>query len=170
MYCPRCSQQQISDNVRFCPGCGFQLIAVAQLLSTHGAPDTRTAEARKNVSLLRRKGVRLGAKLIFLSVFLLPPGLWLSVEFDSPGPLMPALIIFLIGLAESLYTIIFGEPDPLGILASPPRELSTNQRLNLPATQGIPIPINEPRRINTAEMARRPSVTEHTTQLLDDNH
>ena len=33
MYCPKCSQEQISDEVRFCPRCGFQLDALKLMLA-----------------------------------------------------------------------------------------------------------------------------------------
>jgi len=44
MYCPKCSQQQVSDDIRFCPRCGFQLDAVKGLFAEnqHGLA---TAEA-----------------------------------------------------------------------------------------------------------------------------
>jgi len=29
MYCPKCSHQAVSNNVRFCPGCGFRLDGIA---------------------------------------------------------------------------------------------------------------------------------------------
>lgn len=169
MYCPRCSQQQTSDKVRFCPGCGFQLNFVAELLSSNGALVTPQAEAPGNVSLLRRKGVRFGAKLIFLSAFLLLPALVLSRLFDSPVPLVPPFIIFLVGLAQGLYTLLFGEHYQSELREPPQAELSAARRVSLPAAQTAPITINDSKR-NTAEIVRPPSVTEHTTQLLDDNH
>ncbi|MDQ2975256.1 MAG: hypothetical protein M3R69_07580 [Acidobacteriota bacterium] len=168
MYCPRCSQQQTSDVVRFCPGCGFQLNVVAELLSTNGALITREAETRKKVALLERKGVRVGAKLLFLSLFLLPLAILLSVAFDSPGPFVLPFIVFLLGSAKVLYTLLFGEQDRFKTPAPLHAGLSaTKRRFDLPKT--TPIPINEPKRINTAEMVRPSSVTEHTTQLLDDD-
>lgn len=171
MYCPRCSQQQTSDVVRFCPGCGFQLNVVAELLSTNGALIAREAGPRKKVALLRRKGVRVGAKLLFLSLFLLPLAILLSVGFDSPGPFILPFIIFLLGSAKVLYTLLFGEPAHSEMPAPLHAGLSaTKRRFDLPAPQSTPIPINESKRINTAEMVRPPSVTEHTTQLLDDDH
>ena len=170
MFCPRCSQQQTSDDVRFCPGCGFQLNFVAELLSSNGALVTRKARTPGKVSLLRRKGVRLGAKLIFLSVFLLPLAIVLSVRFDSPIPFVAPFIIFLMGLAQVLYTLLFGGHDRSELTDSQHAGLSAERRFNLPAAQTTPIPIGNSKRVNTAEMVRPPSVTEHTTQLLNDNH
>jgi ribosomal protein L37E len=33
MYCPKCSQQQVSEEVRFCSRCGFSLSAVRELIA-----------------------------------------------------------------------------------------------------------------------------------------
>jgi len=170
MYCPRCSRQQTSDDVSFCPGCGLQLNLVAELVSNNGAPVARGAEARKKPSRLRRNGIRPGTKLIFLSAFLLPLAIAFSVKFDSPIPFWVPLTIFLLGLAQVVYTLLFGKYD-WEMSESQPGELSaTKRRFNLPAPQSFPIPTNDSKRINTAEMVRPPSVTEHTTQLLDDDH
>jgi hypothetical protein len=167
MYCPRCSQQQTSNDVRFCPGCGFQLNVVAELLSTNGALITREAETRKKVALLERKGVRVGAKLLFLSLFLLPLAILLSVAFDSPGPFVLPFIVFLLGSAKVLYTLLFGENDPPPLSAG---LSATKRRFALPAPQSTPVPLNNSKRVNTAEMVQPPSVTDHTTRLLDDDH
>ena len=36
MHCPRCGQQQISNETRFCSRCGFQLGVVSELLLHDG--------------------------------------------------------------------------------------------------------------------------------------
>jgi hypothetical protein len=156
--------------VRFCPGCGFQLSVVAELLSTNGTLITRAAEARKKVALMRRKGVRVGAKLLFLSLFLLPLAILLSVVFDSPGPFTLPFIVFLLGSAKVLYTLLFGAHDHFEMPASLHALNASKRRFDLPAPQSTPIPINDCKRVETAEMVRPPSVTEHTTRLLDDDH
>ena len=170
MYCPRCSQQQISDGVRFCSGCGLQLSLVMELLSNNGALAAGAAEARKKPSRLRRKGVRLGAKLVFLSAVVLPIAITFSVIFDSPEPLMVPSLIFLLGVAQVLYTLLFGEHQESEMPVPHHGGLSAIKHpFNLPAARGTTIPINDPKRTNTAEMVRPPSVTEHTTRLLDDD-
>ena len=60
MYCPQCSQQQVSENVRFCSRCGFSLQIVTALLTNDGAlPEHAVAEVESRLSR-RQKGVRLG--------------------------------------------------------------------------------------------------------------
>ena len=169
MFCPRCSQQQTSDEVRFCPDCGFQLNLVSELLSTNGALVTREAEGRAKPPFLRRKGIRIGAKLIFLSLFLLPLAILFSVRLDSPIPFIAPFIIFLMGLAQVLYTLLFEQHDRSEMPEAQGAGLRAERRFTLPAAQAAPITINDSRR-NTAEMVRPPSVTEHTTQLLEDNN
>ncbi len=166
MYCPRCSQQQTSDDIRFCPGCGLQLDLVLELLSNNGALVTRIGDSRKK-SLLRRKELHPGGKLMFLSVFLLPVALLLSIGLDSAGPLVVPTITFLIGLAHVLYILLFGEHQRVEMAETRAALTSPANQAYLPAARGLPI--SGSRRIDTAEMVKPVSVTEHTTKLLDDN-
>src|SRR5687767_4307037 len=108
MFCPGCGYQITAAQVRFCPGCGFRLDGVTDLLARAGEPVSLEPQTSTNLSE-RQKGIRLGVKLILLSVVLFPVFLALSVLFDSPGPLLPPATIFLSGLAWSLYSALFGE-------------------------------------------------------------
>ena len=45
MFCPKCSQEQISDETRFCSRGGFQLNVVKALLAEESAP--QPAEIQK---------------------------------------------------------------------------------------------------------------------------
>lgn len=170
MYCPKCSQQPVSDDVRYCARCGFPLGAVAALISNDGVPAALAAR-EESISFSRCGDARTGAKLIFFSVILLPVALALSFIFDAPGPLFIAVIPFFIGLMQMLYVRIFGEsllPErQKKQLAS--LDVSRNSQLNLPASQSTPVPTIDTKRANTSEMAVPPSVTENTTKLLDDN-
>lgn len=164
MYCPRCSQS--SEDLRFCPGCGLPLGFVHELLANNGAPTSSQIMPAQSVPLMRRKGFRAGAKLMFLSFFLVPVAIMGSIVFDSPGPLIVPTLVFLIGVATALYTLLFVEP---GNSPEAKRQLgSMNHHVGLPLTKSPPITL-APGRINTSEMARPVSVTEHTTQLLDEN-
>src|SRR5687768_18445781 len=113
MFCPGCGYQITAGHVRFCPGCGFRLDGVKDLLARNGEPVSQEPQSPANLSE-RQKGVRLGVKLVLLSVVLFPIFLALSVLFDSPGPLLPPATIFLTGIAWSLYSAIFGEERQIG--------------------------------------------------------
>lgn len=161
MFCPGCGYQIAAGHVRFCPGCGFRLDGVTDLLARNGEPVSQQPQASTNLSE-RQKGVRLGVKLILLSVVLFPIFLALSVLFDSPGPLLPPATIFLSGIAWSLYSAIFGEealPVRPARMPAPPRELI------MPVRQSVTAPTVGPQ---TREPVHPPSVTEHTTNLLKD--
>jgi len=166
MYCPRCSQQQVSDEVIFCTRCGFQLSGVKALLATDGALPARIIDSKARRWLPSRKGARLGVKLIFFSVILLPLFFALSFTFDSPIPLWFPALSFLIGLTCALYAAIFGED----ILPSKQKaqaafsEMSVNiLSLNSPSAAVGELGAV---RINTAEMIQPVSITENTTNLL----
>lgn len=164
MYCPRCSQG--SEDLRFCPGCGFPLTFVHQLLANNGAPgDSNVATHFEKVPLMRRRGFRNGAKLVFISFFLIPVAMVLSIAFDSPGPLSIPLLVFLVGVAISLYTVLFVDPS---VSVDANAQLNPmNVRFNVPVS-APPLALNQPR-ANTSEIIRPLSVTEHTTKLLDEN-
>ena len=54
MFCPRCSREQSSEEIRFCNGCGFRLTDIAEALRNEGqvvravSPDAR--EFKKSVA------------------------------------------------------------------------------------------------------------------------
>lgn len=167
MYCPRCSQQQVSNDASFCSRCGFQLGVVKGLLVTDGALPARAIDRQSGFLATGRKSVRRGAKLIFFSLVSLPVFFALSFINDSPGPLLPPALAFLAGLTLVLYAWIFGEDL-----------LPTKQEAKSPFFGGIassPNVLLQPgssrgelraARANTAEIIRPPSITEHTTKLL----
>ena len=166
MYCPKCSQQQISPEVRFCPRCGFQLAAVAELLLSDGVLMLRPQESGGVISALRQKGALTGAKIMFFSVFLALPAFVLSLALDSPGPLLAVLLPFVIGLAQFLYAFIFGESGPAThqttLLSTPPAQPFTAF-----PSYSAPVPLTGTKRIDTAEILPPLSVTEHTTKFLE---
>jgi len=155
MYCPKCGQQQVSEEMRFCSRCGFQLGAVNALLATGGASTDLTPTKVKGRKLLANRDTRRGAKLMFTSGVLLPVAMFLSFLFDSPGPLFLPLIVFMAGLAWLLYYRLFGE-EPVSQTPQP-AQLHTPQPSFLPASH------------DTAEIVPPPSVTEHTTRLLSED-
>jgi zinc-ribbon domain len=181
MFCPRCGQQQLSDEVRFCPRCGLSLAGVPVLLNEGStasgyavAPSQQQQQSKQQQSKPggvlsgKRGGVRRGAKLMFFSLVLAPIFFLLCLPIDSPAPLIVPVTVFLAGLAVMLYSFLFGEEllperwvkgrDELGG-ARGQRELS--------APPFVPASSFTGQRVNTAEIAQPPSITEQTTKLLD---
>ncbi len=170
MYCPKCGQPQISDEARFCSRCGFQLGIVAELLPTDGVLQNYQSPS-ENLSLYRRITSQVGAKLIFLSVVLVPVAVLIGLAFDTPAFLIPLLILFLTGLIQILYVQIFGKKDWFAMRPGETKNLNAaDAKLNLPAPQTAPVPLLEIRSLDTNEIiAPPPSVTDHTTKLLELN-
>jgi hypothetical protein len=165
MYCPKCSQQQISDDVSFCSRCGFRLRIVSELLVTNGA---LTTSPRNEADLGLFKGkATLGAKIMFFGIALIPFSIVFSIALDSPGPFALPFLLFMIGITQWLYVKLFGTsarqmppPQPAIWGGAPPY-------LNMPYQEKPPLAIEGTRRINTAEIRQPSSVTENTTKLLD---
>jgi hypothetical protein len=173
MYCPQCGQQQVSDELRFCSRCGFQLNGVTRLLAAGGeSHDLDKGENRKRRSP-RFEGVRQGVLVMFLAMVLVP----LSELFKPHGEILPVTLMML-GLVRMLYAVIFQEGDAhrkRGKDASSsyvppalPQQTSAGTRGSaLPPWQSIPVGDYKARRVETAEITQPPSVTEGTTKLLD---
>jgi hypothetical protein len=180
MFCPECGQQQVSDEVRFCPRCGFQLAGVTGLLATRGALPAGAAPAAPAPETPRRKGVRQGAKLLLFAIFLIPILAILSDvsrgRFPEELPLI-GVVLFLGGLLRMIYAALFEDgpyrrqpaPHPAYVPPSaPPVGAPARGAAELPPAQGIPARGVAAPRADTAEIGYRPSVTEGTTRLLDE--
>ena len=164
MYCPSCGQQ-VAGETNFCPRCGFYFGVVRDLLATGGASSTPQEFPQKREMSERQKGIRVGAKLLFIAVGVLPVFFGFCFLADGPGPLLVPFTLFLIGILWMLYARLFREPDSFarpGLGAAVPTVARRVAMLASPADSvgGALSP-----RINTAEIAP-PSVTEHTTNFL----
>jgi hypothetical protein len=169
MYCPRCGQQQVSEEVRFCPRCGLSLAAVPTLLAGVEAPAAEGAPGGGGRTR-KRAQTRRGAKIMFFSAVLAPVFFALCFPFDSPVPLIVPLTVFLVGLAWTLYFVLFGE-DLHDARPEGGREGLREGRgaRALPPAAFVPASGFGGRRAQTADMAQPPSVTEQTTRLLDED-
>jgi hypothetical protein len=168
MYCPKCSQQQLSDEVRFCSRCGFQLGVVSSLLSADSEFPKSTSH-RSRWSLLSSRGTRIGSKLMFVGAFLFVPLFLFGLAINSPGPLIFPLLIFSLGLFVLLYNLIFGHSTPSDLPVQQQSIFNNIKiKLNLPASKSVPI-TNDLNREPVFEMIRPRSVTDNTTNFLNDD-
>jgi hypothetical protein len=154
--------------MRFCSRCGLPITEVAEWLAGGFGLNLRE-EAEASVPSPKRKGMRRGAKTMFWGGILLPICFALSIAFDSPFPLFISLIIFLAGLSILLYSRLFGEE----ISANRSNQAQDVRLGTGPGSTALP-PASDAGVISggrkegrTAEMAQPPSVTDHTTKLLD---
>jgi len=180
MFCPQCGQQQASDALRFCSRCGFPMEGAMHLL-THGGmlPHFQQAAGEKEISP-RRRGVKQGALLMLIGAVLVPlmgvfsafaPGrLEIMFEFFTA---LAAILCFVGGPLRMFYAAIFEEgaarrqfaaPSsyaPPAILPPPAARVSALRPQTINAASSWPA------RPQTAEIFQPPSVTDHTTRLLE---
>jgi hypothetical protein len=175
MHCPQCGQQQISGEMRFCNSCGFPLEGVRELLASGGVSSTIERESDQSRQSPRRKGVRQGVVLLFITMVLVP----LTMLFGRQANFLPPMLL-MAGLMRILYAVIFEESAPRKkrrVNTLPDAAPSTIDRLEtatrgtaLPPAQSIPAASAfNARRGDTREMVNPPSVTEHTTKLLNES-
>ena len=150
MYCPRCSQQQFPDEVRFCSRCGFQLVAVSQLLRTDGIAFIQTKE---RIPLIKRQELKKGAKIIFLSFFSIVPSFILATIIDHGLPLVVPFITFLVGLAQMLYYFLFGE-SILPIKKQSAEFNDYQHQINYQPAQGLPFSVVDSKPLNTDDFSQ----------------
>lgn len=175
MFCPQCGQQQASNDVRFCPRCGFQLGSVTGLLVTGGIPPANVEQGLASGDTPRRKGARLGGKLMLFGIFLGPALAMMSEITGSPEELaLFGVLLFMAGFLRLIYAFIF-EDGPFrrqkqqSLYATPVApSLFTPPTASALPPASVQAGAYVPPRVNTAEIVYRPSVTEGTTRLLDD--
>ena len=174
MYCPKCGQQQISEEMRFCSRCGLALSGLAEWLAGGGIlPGKRKASPAKTKEAdpmsPRRKGIRRAAKLMFFSGALFPIFLIISIAEDEGAALIFPFILFFVALTMMLYARLFSatttsatnQAAQTSALGSAPAYGS------LPPATNMPIPAVGRQQVKTNELAQPASVTENTTRLLD---
>lgn len=172
MFCPKCSQQQVSDETRFCSRCGFQLNVVKAILSSDESVSQNT-EGKKASRSFNKRDMTIGAALMFVFAFIVA-----AITVDLPpshsAPILFLIIAwFLLVLLINIKPIIqyFLRPDspPVDVPVSKtsPNLFSKSVSNALPTAHSIPAEDLVMPRFNTAEMVQPLSVTEPTTNLLD---
>lgn len=176
MHCPRCGQQQISDQTKFCSRCGFQLGLVSELLA-HGGFLPQLAELQKGGSGLfsRRNGVIFTVLWFIFWVMMVPAFFGIADVEEAAGAaavfgVFSSMMFMIISL-----TLLKRSPKPHELLSHrmQPQALYDNQTAAaLPPQQTQPVTSYVPpegswRAPDTGDLASRPgSVTEETTRLL----
>jgi len=167
MYCPKCSHQAVSNNIRFCPGCGFRLDGVAELIANNGVFTTDEETGPKPRRSMVKRGALLGATLMFIA------GILFILDYGR-GPRETLLIAFffywvalmtLIGVSgylKRLISKIFSEEEP-----SPSKKIASPRGPTLPAAYSAPVADSSQQFVDTAKMARPSSITEQTTSRLN---
>lgn len=177
MYCPKCGQSQVADEVRFCSRCGFPLGGVTQLVAHDGAWPEYMPPSDGRLDSPKRKGLRQGGKILLVGAFLVPTLAILCIITGMDSELLlTGVLVVIAGIMRLLYALIFEDKHPAGAprptqfsqTAAPPQFIAAPRRAAaaLPPQQSSPAPVSFRTR-DTGELAGRPSVTENTTRLLD---
>lgn len=169
MYCPKCGQQQISEEMRFCSRCGLALSGLAEWLAGGALSVRRQDEVKVDPLSPRRKGIRRAAKLMFFSGVLIPICAIFSIAIEEGGPMILPLAVFFVALVMMLYARLFSDKTaPVNNQAAQTSTLGpTSTRGSLPPAATLPMPGVGRQQVSTNELAQPPSVTENTTRLLD---
>jgi len=109
MYCPKCGQQQISDEQRFCSRCGFTTQVVSELLKSDGVLTEHAVETFEGKRSPRWKGIRQGMLLMFIGIVLVFMLTLLQGTIGLPelyAELSAGIFLFS-GLMRMLYAVSF---------------------------------------------------------------
>lgn len=58
MYCPKCSQPQVSEEVQFCSRCGLPLLNLKKIVSSEGKTKLKTSKQDKDLLSSQQNGTR----------------------------------------------------------------------------------------------------------------
>jgi len=179
MFCPRCGQQQTSNETRFCSRCGFLMTGVGALIAGNGNAEGLIPAKPAKVESARRRGLKQGL-FLFLLTFLVVPivailTVWTGVE--PFGIAISSILLFVGGLLRMAYALMFESAEPAGktveqtVYQTAQNILSGSQNPNaLPPSNSIPassyIPPKQGNWRDTNDLEPS-SVTDPTTKLLD---
>src|SRR5262245_2787016 len=90
MHCPKCGQQQVSDEIRFCSRCGLPLTEIATVVANEGVIPGRAAAK----SSARTRGLKQGLFLLLMSLLVVPIAAIITIANDAT-PFVAAATVFL---------------------------------------------------------------------------
>jgi hypothetical protein len=166
MYCPKCSHQTASNNVRFCPGCGFSLGGVAELIANNGVFAAEEEKPPKPRRSMVKRGALLGATAMFISAFLIllasPHGVnkQRGLVIFTWAALMTFIGVF--GYLKRVAAKIFSEEE-----SSPSKKSASPRGPALPSAYSAPVVDSGQQIVDTSKMGQPSSVTEQTTSRLN---
>ncbi|HEX8367554.1 MAG TPA: hypothetical protein VF604_03220 [Pyrinomonadaceae bacterium] len=176
MHCPRCGQQQVSEDTRFCSRCGFPLGLVSEILAHGGVlPQLADLHNKKKKFLTRKNGLKIGLIWFLLFSFLLTPLAGIAGLEEGAG--VVAILGFSGGLLMMLVSWMFLENEPKFSQFDPSYQTNSYLSGNAAPQNALPPPQSQPVRDfvppaagawkapNTGELVPH-SVTDGTTKLL----
>ena len=177
MHCPRCGQQQISDQTKFCSRCGFQLGLVAELLENGGfLPQLAELYKGKTTIFSRKNGLIFTVLWFIFFVMMMPAFFGIANADDAAGisavfGIFSSIMLLIISLAllkraPKAYELAAHNQMPAAAMYGNPAMGALPPQQSQPVSTYVP-PEGSWRAPDTGDLARRPgSVTEGTTKLL----
>lgn len=177
MHCPRCGQQQSSEETKFCSRCGFPLGLISEVLS-HGGFLPQLADLHKSKSWWTKKhGVIFSVFWFMFFLFILTP-FWGILGVDKFAG-MSAIIGIFGGLMWLIAALVFLKSSK-GNQFVPMNQMPNNQphslyganqsQYALPPQQSIPASNYAPPTPGswreTNDLVQPSSVTDETTRML----
>lgn len=167
MYCPKCSQKQISDEIRYCSKCGFNLTDVAEALKNNGLIERNLAENTKDLKKVVTKGL---IALILSGIFFT-----LSLIFGTPEPslfvqfnLLVGVLGFIFGLTWIAYFFWFKQ-ETTQINSEKSQNLKESRSAQLLNEPNVESYIPPQTNLQTNDLVEVSTITEGTTKLLQKN-
>lgn len=165
--------------MRFCSRCGFPLAGVKEAILKGGRVMTRNLVKQGESHAKGFKGAKqatwmmLGALAITIPIAVLT-----GIEDDFVVLMLVPAVCMVVGFLRLLYAVFFEDrllprektvQQPIVISAYPGQPIASERHRELLVSPGIPVDNFTSHGKRTAEVVRAPSVTEHTTKLLDDH-
>ncbi len=172
LFCPRCGQQQVSPETKFCSRCGFQLGLVNELI-LNGGYLPQLEQLRKRPWLSRTNGIVFSVMWFIFFTLLLTSLIGIAGGEDSVA--VAAVIGIFGSMMLLLASLVFLRNPPrslpISYLAMGPQMDTTAKQGALPAEQSIPAGVYDAPKGNwrapaTGEVRFPGSVTDDTTKLL----
>lgn len=181
MYCPRCGQQQVSDQTKFCSRCGFQMGLVSELILNNGfLPQLAALYSEKQSVFTRKNGIIFTVLWFIFWVMMIPAFAAIGDAEEVAGvsavfgifSTIMLLILSLGFLKKSQKTLSIPALEAQQQVQAASLYGSNVNQAALPPQQSQPAtaytaPQGAWRTPDTGEFAVPSSVTDSTTKLLD---
>ena len=174
MHCPRCGQEQVSGNLKYCSKCGLPLGWVAEIIRNGGElPEIKTSG--RSTWFTRANGLKLSLVWFLVLDFLLVP--LIAILGGEEEVALLAVMGFMGAVLIAVFSMMF--------LKNPPKNQLNVQANEQPGVIGIPAGVEQNtlpagqqqpasefaapgawKAPDTGELAKPGSVTEGTTRLL----
>lgn len=180
MHCPRCGQQQVSEEIKFCSRCGFPLGLVSEILA-HGGFLPQLADLHKTKTLWTKKNGVMFSVFWFMFFVLIMTPFWGIVDVDELAGISAIVGIFG-GLMMLIGSLVFlkSSKDPQSLpqrqIPQQPHPFQTNPQIQgnihqaLPPQQSIPVSAYSAPKPGswreTNDLVEPGSVTDETTKMF----